>query len=213
MYVPKAFEEQNTAILHDFIERYPFATIVTQQGGNLIASHLPLLLERNEGRCGMLQGHIARANPQFLHFQEGSQALVIFQGPNSYISPAWYQNQQNVPTWNYAVVHACGTPVIVGEPDLIGILKRTVEVHEAHLEPGWTFDSAQTWIRKMLPEIAGFHIPISDLQGKFKLNQNRTEADREGVIRILLQSGEDSKRAIADLMEARSRERRASSEN
>jgi transcriptional regulator len=209
MYIPGAFEERRTDVLHDFIEKFPFATIVTGQGGgSLIASHLPLLLERGEGRFGMLRGHIAKANPQFLHFRQASQVLVIFQGPNSYVSPTWYQNQQNVPTWNYAVVHAYGTPVLVGESDLLAILSRTADVNEATMNPKWPYDLSQAWIKEMLPEIAGFHIPISDLQGKFKLNQNRTAADREGVIRALAGSEDSAKRAIADLMQARKEEPR-----
>jgi transcriptional regulator len=204
MYIPDRFREQDIGVLQDFMERFAFATLVTQKNGEIIASHLPFILDWAPRPYGTLRAHIAKRNAQFDHIQCSSDALVIFQGPHSYISPMWYADHQNVPTWNYAVVHAYGIPRLLGEPDLIDVLQRLVHQHEGALPQRWDFDPGQSWIREMLPEIAAFEVPISNLQGKFKLNQNRTASDRKGVIDTLIHSEDPLKRAIANLMTARS---------
>ena len=200
MYVPKAFAVDDVSLLHDFIEEFSFATIVTQRDGELIASHIPFLLDRSVEPYGALRAHVAIRNPQLADYQSGSQALVIFQGPHCYISPSWYVNPENVPTWNYTVVHAYGTPKIV-DPAAVGtLLKDLVGKHERPLGQPWDFDPNDAWIQKLLPEIAAFEIKIDRLQGKFKLNQNRTPADREAVIEKLSGSEDPLQRTIATLM-------------
>jgi transcriptional regulator len=202
MYIPEQFREQDIGVLQDFVEQFDFATLITQQSGEIIASHLPFLLDRTAGRYGTLRAHVARRNPQFEQLQSAGEALVIFQGPHSYISPMWYADQSNVPTWNYVVVHAYGTPRILEEPDLIELLRALVAKHEEPPPRGWEFDPEQPRIKRMLTEIGGFEIPISTLQGKFKLNQNRTAADRKGVIDTLSKSEDALQQAIANLMTA-----------
>jgi transcriptional regulator len=110
MYVPKAFAIDDLAQLQDFMEEFNFATVVTERDGELTASHIPFLLDRGVEPYGVLRAHVAIRNPQLQDFRSGSQALVIFQGPHTYISPSWYAKPENVPTWNYAVVHAYGVP-------------------------------------------------------------------------------------------------------
>ena len=202
MYIPDQFREKDTGVLQNFMERFDFATLVTQKGGEIIASHLPLVLDRVRGPYGALRGHVARKNPQFDHLQSASEALVIFHGPHSYISPMWYADQRNVPTWNYVAVHAYGTPTMLRDGALIELLQKLVEKHEGASAQSWNFDPEQRWIKAMLPEIGGFEIPITNLQGKFKLNQNRTAADRTGVIDRLIQSEDPLQRSIASLMRA-----------
>ena len=201
MYIPEQFREQDIGVLQDFMERFDFATLITQQSGEIIASHLPFLLDRTAGQYGTLRAHVARPNPQFEQLQSASEALVIFQGPHSYISPMWYADPSNVPTWNYVVVHAYGRPRILDEPGLIELLRALVAKHEGPSPQGWEFDPKQPRISRMLPEIGGFEIPISNLQGKFKLNQNRSATDRKGVIDTLSKSEDAMQRAIANLMD------------
>jgi len=202
MYIPEQFREQDIEVLHDFMERYNFATLVTQNQGELIASHLPFVLDRGAGPYGALRAHLANKNPQCAHLNAAGEALVLFQGPHSYISPLWYTHQRNVPTWNYTVVHAYGTPRILDDAALIELLAKLVEIHEGASPPGWRFDAGQPWLKPMLTEITGFELPISKLQGKFKLNQNRTAADRKGVIETLAHSDDPIERAVAGLMSA-----------
>jgi transcriptional regulator len=207
MYIPEYFREQDVGLLHDFMERYNFATLITQLSGEIIASHIPFVLDRALGPYGALRGHIAKKNQQLEQLHPATEALVIFQGPHSYISPLWYANQRTVPTWNYAVVHAYGTPRTLDRAELVDLLHRLVGQHEAPAPEGWGFEAQQPWIAPMLPQIEGFEIPISRLEGKFKLNQNRSAADREGVIETLSRSEDSVERAIADLMRARSADR------
>src|SRR5260370_40830619 len=119
MYIPKAFREDDIKTLHTFMREYSFATLVTQQEGMPFASHLPFLLDREQGPYGTLLAHMARANPQWRDFDGTQEALVIFQGPHAYISPSWYQASLSVPTWNYAVAHAYGQPRIIEDQAIL----------------------------------------------------------------------------------------------
>jgi transcriptional regulator len=200
MYVPKLFAVEDLAQLQDFMQEFSFATVVTQRDGEMTASHIPFLLDRSVEPYGVLRAHVAIGNQQLEDFRSGSQALVIFQGPHSYISPSWYVKAQNVPTWNYAVVHAYGAPKILDRAAMIVLLKDLVGKHEGSFERPWDFDPDATWIQRLLPQIAGFEIKIERLQGKFKLNQNRTAADRDRVIETLSASEDPLQQAVAGLM-------------
>ena len=200
MYLPRPFAVEDAPKLHDFIEQFSFASLVTQNDGNLIASHIPFVLDREAGASGRLRGHVAVRNPQLAHLKSGSEALVMFQGPHSYISPSWYLSQDTVPTWNYTAVHAYGRPRMLDRDGLIILLKDLVHQNERLLEPPWDFDPQAAWIEKMLPEIAAFEIPIERLEGKFKLNQNRKLADRRRVVEVLSASEDPAKRHMAELI-------------
>ena len=201
MYLPRLFAVEDVAELHDFIEQFSFASLVTQTEGNLIASHIPLVLDREAGARGRLRGHVAAGNPQLAHIKSGSEALVMFQGPHSYISPSWYASQDTVPTWNYMAVHVYGRPRMLDRDGLILLLKDLVHQNERLLEPPWDFDPQAAWIEKMLPQIAAFEIPIERLEGKFKLNQNRRLADRRRVVEVLSASQDPAQRHMAELIQ------------
>jgi transcriptional regulator len=203
MYVPPLFAVEDLERLHDFMEEFNFATIVTQRDGELTASHIPFLLDRSVEPHGVLRAHIAIRNPQIKDLQSGSPALVIFQGPHTYVSPSWYVNPQNVPTWNYTVVHANGVPKIGNKAAMIALLKDLTSKHEGSFEQPWDFDSNAEWVQKMLMDIVAFEIKIEKLEGKFKLNQNRKPEDREGVIQRLSASDDPAQKAVADLMTER----------
>jgi transcriptional regulator len=203
MYVPPLFAVKDLTQLQDFMDEFNFATVITHRDGELTASHIPFWLDRSVEPYGVLRAHVAIGNPQLKDFQAGSQALVIFQGPHSYVSPSWYVKPENVPTWNYTVVHASGVPKILDQPAMLALLKDLVAKHEKPFERPWDFDPDATWIQKQLPQIAGFEIQIEKLQGKFKLNQNRTAEDRAGVIQTLSASEDPMQRAVGSLMAER----------
>lgn len=203
MYVPKLFAVEDLAQLQDFMQEYSFATVITQRDGKMTASHLPFLLDRSVEPYGVLRAHVAIGNEQLEDFRSGFQSLVIFQGPHSYISPSWYVKPQNVPTWNYTVVHAYGVPQILDSAGMVGLLKDLVGKHERSFERPWDFDPDAAWIQRLLPQIAGFEIKIEKLQGKFKLNQNRTAADRDSVIETLSATEDPLRQAVAALMNQR----------
>jgi len=204
VYIPDAFGETDQAALHQLIRDNSFATLIAHSGGALFASHLPLLLDSARGDCGTLRGHMARANPQWRDFKDGAEALAIFQGPHAYISPSWYETHPSVPTWNYVAVHAYGIPrSIEDRAELRDLLTASVRLYESGFEQPWEFDLPEDFAEKMINMIVGFEIPIGRLEGKFKLNQNRSAADRRGVIRALERSPDPVARAIAELMAAR----------
>ena len=201
MYLPEHFRENKTTRLHELMRRHSFATVVSKQYGELMASHLPLLIDTARGERGTMVGHMARANPQWRSFDSSAEALVIFQGPHTYVSPSWYETELTVPTWNYVAVHAYGTPRLIEGDGLLDILRGTVQRYESRFAEPWTIDRLpDEFVAKLTKAIVGFEIPIARLEGKLKLNQNRTEADRRGVIAALSAAGDEMSMAVAQLM-------------
>lgn len=204
MYVPKHFQTDDPATLSELIRRHGFAVLVTVDNDGLpFVTHQPLLFEPEGGPHGRLLGHIARANPQWQHFANGKPVLAVFQGPHAYISPNWYQVRPAVPTWNYAAVHAYGTPRIVEEPAAVrALLERLARTYEQGNAKPWTLaDEPDTFIAGMQRGIVAFEIPISRIEGKLKLSQNRKAVDREGAIAGLRAVGGAENLATADAME------------
>lgn len=202
MYIPAWFREERIPVLHDLMRQYAFASLVTLQRDRPFATHLPFILDSKRGALGVLQAHLARANPQWKDFEAGQEALVIFQGPHAYISSAWYDVQPSVPTWNYAVVHAYGTPRIVDEQTLRAIVEATVQTFESEREQPWRMDLPEEYIVKMLRGIVGFEMEITRLEGKFEMSQNRSGEDRKRVIAALLESEYSGDHATADWMKS-----------
>lgn len=203
MYVPAAFAETDTARLHDFIEAHSFGLLVSTRDGAPFATHLPLLLERDAGPHGCLVGHVARANPHWQHL-EGQDVLAIFSGPHAYVSPAWYEAENVVPTWNYVAVHAYGRCSLVEDVEgLTRILRASVATYEQASPRPWSLDSETEFFAKMVRGIVGFRLEIERLEGKWKLSQNHPAERRERVARALRQRGGADDEAIADLMERR----------
>ena len=201
MYTPAAFRLDDQPRLHALMRRYPFALLLTANGHEIAATHLPLMLDAEHGTHGTLLAHMARANPHWQLFDGQRETLVVFTGAHAYISPSWYENPVTVPTWNYAVVHARGRPVIVRDKTRVrAMLERLVAIHEACVNPPWRTAQAGDYIDEQINYIVAFEIPIERLEGKFKLNQNRSRADQQGVVRALAASGDPLKREIAELM-------------
>lgn len=203
MYVPQEFRVDDRALLHDLIERFSFAMLVTTQDGRPVATHLPFLVQRDAGEHGTLVSHMARANRQWEHFGGMDEALVIFQGEHGYISPSWYETHPSVPTWNYLAVHAYGIPRVIEDADRIrAILRALVAKNEAGFDEPWPMDLPDDYLRKMIGGIVVFEIPLSRLEGKFKLSQNRPVPDRRRVIATLAASPDPTQRALAAAMHA-----------
>jgi transcriptional regulator len=201
MYIPPAFQVEEATKLTAFIHRYSFATLITHDGGAPFASHLPMLYRPDSGSHGTLVSHMARANPQWRHFAPDSEALVIFHGPHSYISPSWYQTVPAVPTWNYAAVHAYGVPAVFSEHErVVSLLRETVSTYEAPREQPWPGNLPDDFRDKLIKAIVAFEIPVARIEGKFKLGQNRPAADIQGVFDALSRSGDADSRALARMM-------------
>jgi transcriptional regulator len=203
MYLPSHFRENDRRELHAVMTSNSFATLVSVHDGIPFASHLPFLLDPDRGEHGTLLAHMARANPQWRDFADGRELLVIFQGPHRYITPSWYTEEQNVPTWNYVAVHAYGTPRIVDDPDqMMAMLDRLVRTNEAGFERPWELRD-DAWTRGLLSAVVGFEMMITRLEGKFKLSQNRDADDHAGVVEVLGRSNRPEDREMAAMMASR----------
>jgi transcriptional regulator len=180
MYVPDAFREDRPDVLRDAVRRIGFATLVTLGPDGIVANHLPILLEDD-----VLRGHVARANPVW-KAGEG-EALAIFLGPQAYVSPNWYPSKAEtgkaVPTWNYITVHAKGRIRWIQDADwLRAHVTLLSDAHEAPRPDPWKVsDAPESFVEALLRAIVGFELEITQLDGKYKLTQNRDAADREGV--------------------------------
>ena len=202
MYLPKHFEERDPERLRSFIQRYPLGSLVTATESGLDANHIPFLFT-DTGSAGTLHGHVARVNPLWREGVRDAAALVIFQGPNSFISPSWYpskrENARVVPTWNYAVVHVHGVLRFVDDPAWVrSHVDALTREHERKRDPPWAVtDAPADFVEKMVAAVVGIEISIMELVGKWKVSQNRSISDRVGVVEALERT--PSEAAIAAL--------------
>lgn len=200
LYIPKAHVVEDRNFLHDFMEEFAFVDLITTVP-RLRISHIPVLIDRTAGTYGTICGHISRANEQQQAFDGKQDAVIIFRGPHGYISPAWYANRQAVPTWNFAVVHATGKLKPVTDPKALhAFLARLVDKFEKYEGTDYDFSKLpENYVNGMLSGIIGFEMPIELLEGKFKLGQERSEGDRQGILGHLAKARAD--RTLHDLTE------------
>ena len=209
MYIPSSNAEHRPEVMLDYMEAHPLAALVTSSSEGMVATHLPLLVDRTRGAHGTLAGHIARANPQQRQARDGDDALVIFSGHDAYITPAFYPSKARdgkvVPTWNYVAVHAYGTLRFVSDPTLLRQhLEALTSRHESSRAQPWAVsDAPESYIDRMLGAIIGVEIEITRLEGKWKMSQNRATEDIDGVIAGLEASGDAAAREVADIVRAR----------
>jgi len=201
MYVPPAFKIDDLPRLHALMRAHSFATLVTGANETLTATHIPILLDASRGPFGTLIGHVAKANLHWEALPAATEALVIFQGPHAYISPSWYTTPVAVPTWNYLAIHAYGRPRLIDDPQRVReILIETVKTYESVFEKPWQVEMAGDYVEKLAAQIVAFEIELTRIEGKAKLNQNRSLADRQKVIESLERSGNPGDRDVAKLM-------------
>jgi len=187
MYLPKMFAVDDLEVLHAHIAAHPLATWATTTAeGDVVVEHIPFRLQRGvDGDRDILIGHVARANPVW---SSPRPSVVVFQGPSAYISPSFYPSKhihhQHVPTYNYAVVHAHGTPRVVDDRVLLRhLLAQQTTMHEAAQPQPWSIDDAPAaFVDKLLGAIVGIEIPVDRLVGKWKVSQNRDDVDSAGVV-------------------------------
>jgi transcriptional regulator len=206
LYTPPAFNEDRLPVLHDAIRQARLAVLVTMGADGLEASHVPLLLDPTDGPQGTLVGHMARANPQWRRPAPGVEALAVFSLADAYVTPAWYtakrQTGQVVPTWNYVAVHAYGPLEFIEDPaQLKELVTRLTDRHEAARPEPWAVsDAPEAFIDAMVKGIVGFRLPITRLEGKWKLGQNRSAEDQAAVRHGLLQSDDPADVALGRQM-------------
>ncbi len=210
MYQPPHFREDDPEIQHGLIRAYPLGLLVTAGPQGLMANPIPFLIDPQEGERGRLRAHLARANPQWRDLSASGECLVVFQGPQDYVTPSWYATKREtgkvVPTWNYATVHVSGRACVIQDQQW---LRRQIDdltrLREAARAEPWEVDDAPApFVAAQIKGIVGIEIAIDRIEGKWKVSQNRPEADREGVAAGLAGQGEGSA-AMAALVAERAR--------
>ncbi|CAN7413062.1 FMN-binding negative transcriptional regulator [Rhizobium sp. LjRoot254] len=207
MYQPPLFREERLEVLHGLMRAHPFGLIISAgSDGEPVANAIPLLLDSSTGEKGMLRGHLARANPHWKLLAETGKALIVFQGPYSYVTPSWYETKKEtgkvVPTWNYAIVQARGAVKIHEDAGwLRAHVGALTDSHEAGRADPWAVsDAPESFIDSQLKGIVGFEIEISSLEGKWKVSQNRPVPDRVGVVEGLVADGGDGNAEMVKLV-------------
>ncbi len=205
MYQADHFRVDDVAQMHALMRGRPFAALISAGAKGLFASHLPTVLE-DDGPYGVIECHLARANPHCQDLADGREALMIFQGPQGYITPNWYpskaQHGKVVPTWNFAVVHAYGRPEVMKEHDwlLRHVTELTAQQENSEPKPWATSDAPASYIEAMLRGIVGFRFAITRLEGKWKMSQNREPQDQAGVVTGLGRRDDGDDLEIAQLV-------------
>jgi transcriptional regulator len=195
MYQPSHFQEPDAEVQRGLIRQNPLGLLITSGPAGLIANAVPFLLNRDGT---FLQAHLARANGQIAELELVSDCLIVFQGPQAYVTPQWYETKKQtgkvVPTWNYVIVQVRGRPRVIGDQDWIRQqIDRLTVTHEAATKHPWNVtDAPEAYISSQMKGIVGVEIAISDMTGKWKVSQNRPEADRNSVHRGLQSSGNSS---------------------
>jgi transcriptional regulator len=208
MYQPPAFREDRTGVQHALIRKHPLGLLITAGPAGLLANLFPFLLDADGTEKGTLRLHMARANPQWHELEAVEECLVVFQGPQDYVTPSWYVTKREtakvVPTWNYATVHAWGRPrVMKDDAWLRRQIEDLTESRESQRAEPWAVgDAPEDFVAMQMRAIVGVEIPVSRIEGKWKMSQNRPEADRAGVIAGFREAGDE---AIAALVEERDR--------
>ncbi|MDZ5472246.1 FMN-binding negative transcriptional regulator [Bacillus sp. 31A1R] len=207
MYIPKYYKVTNDEEVWDFVQKNSFGTIVTVKQGKPIATHLPLGIKKH-GEEYYLTGHMAYGNPQWKTFENSDDVLVMFQGPNAYISSSWYSHE-NVPTWNYQAVHMYGKASIVEKNELIDELTGMLEKYELYRENAVLWDKlSPELLENELKGIVGFKIKVGEIQAAYKLSQNRNEKDYMNIIDKLKYEGNPNSIQVAKQMEKILKKRR-----
>src|SRR3954453_12582528 len=196
MYIPKYYKVTNVDEIWDFVQKNSFGTIVTTEQGKPIATHLPLGLNK-KGDDYYITGHMAYGNPQWKTFETCGDVLVMFQGPNAYVSSSWYSHE-NVPTWNYQAIHMYGKASILEKDKLIEELTRMLEKYEQKRENPVLWDKlSPELLENQLKGIVGFKIKVEEFQAAYKLSQNRNETDYINIIDKLQNEGKPNSKQLA----------------
>ncbi|NJL22121.1 MAG: FMN-binding negative transcriptional regulator [Leptolyngbyaceae cyanobacterium SM1_3_5] len=198
MYIPPAFREEDVEQLVAFMQANSFATLVSIRDGVPCASHVPLVVLRQENEIKLI-GHLAKANLQWRSF-DAAESLAIFTGAHAYISPALYEQQENVPTWNYIAVHAYGKPEVItlsrSRQLMETLMDKMIDTYESAFKSHW-HNFSDGYRTSMMNGIVAFEMTITRLEGKYKLSQNRTQTDQQNVANSLSESDDPAARSIA----------------
>jgi transcriptional regulator len=209
MYQVPQFREDDIGVMHAFVRAHPLGLLISSGPDGILANPIPFILHADEGERGMLRCHLSRGNPQGPALRENSDALIVFQGTQGYITPSWYpakaEHGKVVPTWNYSMIQVRGAATLVDDPAwLLANVSALTAQHEGKRPAPWSVsDAPETFIASQLKGIIGIEIPIATIEGKFKASQNRAVPDRAGVAEGLLADGDASSLAMREMVKTR----------
>lgn len=207
MYLPPHFTESRVEVMHALMQRHPLGVLVANTSAGMEANHIPFVIDAAPAPWGTLRCHVARANPIWSSLEQTNEVLVVFQGPQSYVSPSLYEAKQTdgrvVPTWNYVAVHAYGKARVIHEREwLFDLLNELTSAHEAQrVEPWHVSDAPADYTDKLVSAIVGIEIKIDQLLGKWKVSQNRSRTDRANIASDLHQRSDTSNAQMIELLE------------
>ncbi|HDC7873629.1 TPA: FMN-binding negative transcriptional regulator [Staphylococcus aureus] len=198
MYIPKFFQVNDFKEIEQFIQSNSFGMIVTEDQGKPLATHLPLIFQKN-GDDYYISGHIAKGNPQWKTLNGNGNVLIIYQGAHAYVSSSWYE-KENVPTWNYQAVHLYGEATVLNEQEMIDGLKTLLTNYEQNRENPVLWDNLAENTQMQAKAIVGFKVKIKKIEAAYKMSQNRNEQDYNNIIKNLEDEHNSSSKAVADVM-------------
>ncbi len=199
MYIPTYHRVNDLATAVAFMKAHPFAVVVSASDASPFATHIPVLVQESGGQVS-IRGHVAKANPHWQLLEKAGETLVIFHGPHAYVSPRLYESRESVPTWNYAAVHAYGSPNLIADAGgLAELLEETIRAFDSGYLEQWSELSENTRAR-MLAQIVGFEMRVARLEAKFKLSQNRPQGDQQRVMECLAASSDSAAVETAQLL-------------
>ncbi len=200
MYIPDLYKNENKEEIKNFLHENGFAILVNQTNNKLWATHIPLILDKNEAGQDILVGHVSKENPQGESFSTNTDVLAIFSGPHSYISPSWYDHE-NVPTWNYIAVHAYGKVKILNHEEAIASLKKLVDKYEANSKKPVRVEDLSKQTMMQARGIIAFEIEITSIEAVKKLSQNRDDKNHQNIISELEKTKKYDSEQIAKEMQ------------
>jgi transcriptional regulator len=199
MYSPPYYRQDDAEELFRFMVSHPFILLISNGCPEPFVTHLPVVTEKEENGQITVFGHMALANPQWKSWQEGTRVTAVFHGPHAYVSPAHYTSLQNVPTWNYIAVHATGSIKLTNDKETMAIMEKTIMAYDANYMQQYR-GLDERYREGLLKGVAGFHLIVDKLEGKYKLNQNKPEQDRINVVRHFEKSEDSAAREMVEYM-------------
>lgn len=200
MYIPEIYKNENPEEVRDFLKANAFGILISQKEGKSCATHIPLLFELREDGTEILHGHIAKANEQVEHLEDGIDVLCIFNGPHSYVSASWYDFEE-VSTWNYIAVHIRGKLKLLDKEGLRASVKKLMDTYEAPQENPVDINTLSEKTMRQLQGIVGFEIAITSIDAAKKMSQNRDDKNYKEVVHCLRKNGNSAAQAVADEMD------------
>jgi transcriptional regulator len=205
MYIPKYASTNNSELIHSFMLEHSFGTLISTNDETIEANHFPFLIKKEDEQI-ILYTHLARSNPQWTQLNS-QNCLVVFTGPHLYMSPTYYVDNLNVPTWSYTAVHAnCRASVISDMALEKNLMKEMVTFYERKNNTDWNYELPEEFHNKLLAAIVWIRLDVTKLEGKFKLSQNRNKADYQNILKIFAEKKDDNTREVLRYMELTSPE-------